>query len=104
MQAAAATGSGGRVTERCLLSDPKIVCVSLAHPDPTSIIDRQQKVQTMSDDISRIWAKEKKRQEREARDRVPARATCLHCGNAFPVTEGVITADAALCEFCSSRD
>tara|TARA_R110002072_G_C7965586_1_gene534287 strand:+ start:1624 stop:1800 length:177 start_codon:yes stop_codon:yes gene_type:complete len=28
-------------------------------------------------------------------------AVCLHCNNPFPVSEGVVTADAAICDVCN---
>jgi hypothetical protein len=33
-----------------------------------------------------------------------SRAICLHCGNAFNVGNGVVTADAAICDICNGSD
>jgi hypothetical protein len=31
-------------------------------------------------------------------------AICLHCGNMFRVTEGVVTPEAAICDVCNDGD
>jgi hypothetical protein len=33
-----------------------------------------------------------------------SRPVCLHCGNAFNAGDGVVTADAAVCDICNDSD
>ena len=46
------------------------------------------------------------RQPRKPRERSAQEfyATCLHCGNPFPVTDGVVTSNAAICDVCNGSD
>jgi formylmethanofuran dehydrogenase subunit E len=57
----------------------------------------------MSDDAARKWAQEKKKRESEAQDRSTGYATCLHCGNPFRTSDGVVTSDAAICDVCNGN-
>lgn len=53
----------------------------------------------MSNDSTR-----KREEERNERERAPLDggvSTCLHCGNPFLISEGVVTSDAALCDICN---
>lgn len=43
------------------------------------------------------WRAEQKQAHEEAM--AGGRAVCLHCGNGF--TNGVVTADAAICDVCN---
>ena len=51
----------------------------------------------------KAWHDERRRRGSSAtlqQDGVPT-ATCLHCQREFPISEGVVTADAALCDICN---
>lgn len=53
------------------------------------------------DEERRDEEERRRRRDLAARGRLPGFALRLHCSNPFPVTEGVVTADAALCDVCN---
>ncbi|PWK58358.1 hypothetical protein [Silicimonas algicola] len=56
----------------------------------------------MSNDATRKWAQEQHQREMDAERRSGGGyAVCLHCNNPFPVSEGVVTPDAAICDVCN---
>jgi len=58
----------------------------------------------MSNDNTRKWAQEQQKRQAATHRSGPSYATCLHCGTSFPASQGVVTANAALCPACDSRD
>ncbi len=54
----------------------------------------------MSNENTRKWAQEQQKREKESHAEY---ATCLHCGNQFYVSEGVVTSEAALCDVCNGN-
>ncbi len=56
----------------------------------------------MADDDRRRADENRRRREAAERSQLPGFAVCLHCGNAFRVADGIVTADAALCDVCNS--
>ena len=57
----------------------------------------------MSNDNTRKWAQDQQKREAAERRLSSDYVTCLHCGNRFPASQGVVTDEAALCPACDSR-
>lgn len=56
----------------------------------------------MSNDATRDWAKEQRKREKvEERRSGAGYAICLHCNNPFPISAGVVTPEAAICDVCN---
>lgn len=55
----------------------------------------------MSNDATRTWAERRHEAERAVDDPEGRTATCLHCGRTMSASDGVITADAAICDACN---
>lgn len=56
----------------------------------------------MSNDATRDWAKEQRKREKVEEQRSGAGyAICLHCNNPFPISAGVVTPEAAICDVCN---
>lgn len=58
----------------------------------------------MSAENTQAWAQEQRKREKAEQSSGAGYATCLHCGNSFRVTEGVVTPDAAICDVCNDSD
>jgi hypothetical protein len=58
----------------------------------------------MSNDGRRKAVQERRRREAQERSADVECEICLHCGNPFRATDGVVTPDAALCDVCNGRD
>ena len=58
----------------------------------------------MSDDKERKHAQERRQREATEYRSSEVNATCLHCGNLFPASGGVVTPDAAICYVCNDSD
>lgn len=56
-----------------------------------------------TDEERRAWHEAKRRRETAGEsftDGIPA-AVCVHCGNAFAWSDGVVTDEVALCDICN---
>ena len=58
----------------------------------------------MSNENTKKWAQEQLSREKGEQRSGSGYATCLHCGNSFRVTDGVVTPDAAICDVCNDSD
>lgn len=56
----------------------------------------------MSNDAARSRANELRKREKAEEQRSGAGyAICLHCNNPFPISAGVVTPEAAICDVCN---
>ncbi len=58
----------------------------------------------MSNDNRHKPAQDRQRREAPERRVGVGYEICLHCGNPFRVTDGVVTPDAAICDVCNGSD
>ncbi len=58
----------------------------------------------MSNDDRRDPVQKRRRREAPEPSKDVDDETCLHCGNPFRVSDGVVTPDAAICDVCNGGD